>query len=189
MSIKNLRDTIVPKSDQLNSEQLIAGSMTFAVTGVSRGSSAEQPISIAYAADPSRPFKPCKTMRKLLIKAWGEDGESWVGKSMTVYNDPDVKWAGESVGGIRISHLSDIPSDKIEVSLTATRGKKKLYTVLRLVDDTPAHKERLEAAAAISLEAFNAAWAETPRAVMLKLGKPWKEALVATIKPAEEAFE
>lgn len=189
MSVKNLRDTIVPKSDQLNSEQLIAGSMTFAVTGVSRCSGADQPVAISYAADPSRPFKPCKTMRKLLIKAWGEDGESWVGKSMTVYNDPDVKWAGESVGGIRISHLSDIPSDKIEVSLTATRGKKKLYTVLRLVDDTAAHKTRLEAAAAISLEAFNAAWAETPVPMMHKLGKAYKEKLLASIKPAEEDFE
>ena len=35
--ITNLRDTIVPKSDQLNSEQLIAGPMTITVTSVRRG--------------------------------------------------------------------------------------------------------------------------------------------------------
>ena len=70
-------------------------------------------------------------MRKLLIHAWGADGRAWPGKAMTIYNDPTVRFGGDDVGGIRISHLSDIERD-IKVSLTSTRGKKAKYEVKRL---------------------------------------------------------
>lgn len=129
--ISNLRDTIIPKSDQLNADDLIGVSRTIKVTGVSRGNN-ESPLNVHYAGDDGRPFKPCKTMRRLLIMAWGEDGNTWVNKSMTLYNDPEVRYAGKNVGGIRISHLSDIKG-RIEVNLTATRGSKKLYTIEPLV--------------------------------------------------------
>jgi hypothetical protein len=44
---------------------------------------------------------------------------------------PEVKFGGEDVGGIRISHMSDIERD-VRVSLTSTRGKKAKYEVKRL---------------------------------------------------------
>lgn len=125
--VTNLRDTIIPKSDQLNADDLVGTTMTITVNGVSRGN-AESPLIINYNNDGGRPFKPCKTMRKLLIVAWGENGNEWLGKSMTLYCDAAVKYGGKSVGGIRISHLSHI-NKRIEVNLTATRGKKQLYTV------------------------------------------------------------
>mgnify|MGYP006949695015 CR=1 FL=1 len=130
-NILNLKDTIIPKSDQLNSEQLLGSPMTIRVSGVSRGN-AEQPIIINYDGDNGRPYKPCKSMRKVLIFAWGEDGNQWIGKSMTVFCDQNVKWAGEKVGGIRISHLSDIERD-ISVALTATRGRKDTHIIKKLV--------------------------------------------------------
>lgn len=129
--VTDLRTTIVPKSDQLNSEQLITGPITVTVTEVNVSSSDEQPVVVHYENDGGRPFKPCKTMRKVLVLAWGEDGRAWAGKSMTLYNDPNVKFGGSEVGGIRISHLTDIERD-IRVSLTATKGKKALYEVKRL---------------------------------------------------------
>lgn len=128
--ISNLRGTIVPKSDQLNAEQLLGGPMTLTVTDVRLGSE-DQPVSIHYANDEGRPFKPCKTMRKVLIFAWGEDGRNWIGRTMTVYNDPAVRFGGMAVGGIRISHLSDIERE-ITVSLTATKGKKAMHTIAKL---------------------------------------------------------
>lgn len=130
-TIEDLRGTIVPKSDQLNAEQLLAGPMTITVSDVRLGSGEEQPVIVHYQGEDGRPYKPCKTMRKVLILAWGKDGREWVGRSLTLYNDPDVKFGGESVGGIRISHLSDIPQN-IDVSLTATRGKKAKYKIRRL---------------------------------------------------------
>lgn len=130
-TIEDLRPTIVPKSDQLNSDQLIAGPMTVTITDVRIGSSDEQPINVHYEGEDGRPFRPCKTMRKVLIFAWGPDGREWIGRSMTLYCDPQVKFGGDEVGGIRISHMSDIPDD-IEVKLTKTRGKKALHTIKRL---------------------------------------------------------
>lgn len=129
--VTDLRTTIVPKSDQLNSEQLITGPITITVAEVNVSSSDEQPVVVHYEGDAGRPFKPCKTMRKVLVLAWGEDGRTWAGKSMTLYNDPNVKFGGAEVGGIRISHMTDIERD-IRVSLTATKGKKALYEVKRL---------------------------------------------------------
>lgn len=131
-TVEDLRGTIIPKSDQLNAEQLLGGPMTVTVTDVRLGSGEEQPVVVHYEGENGRPFKPCKTMRKVLIHAWGADGRQWLGRSMTLYNDHTVKWAGEDVGGIRISHLTDIERD-IKVSLTTTRGKKAKYEVRRLV--------------------------------------------------------
>jgi hypothetical protein len=150
--ISDLRSTIIPKSDQLNSEQLIAGPITVTVTDVRIGG-AEQPISVHYEGEAGRPYKPCKTMRKVLIFAWGPDGREWVGKSMTLYNDPQVKFGGDEVGGIRISHMTDIERN-IQLSLTATRGKKALHTIKRLeVQAAPTLDEVLKAIAAATNKA------------------------------------
>jgi hypothetical protein len=66
---------------------------------------------------------------------------------MTVYNDPQVKFGGAEVGGIRISHLSDIDRP-IQVSLTATRGKKALHRIDPMkVDTGPALADVLAAIA------------------------------------------
>lgn len=129
--ISSLSDTIIPKSDQLNADQLLGGAMTVTVTDVRRGQSDDQPVIIHYQGDEGRPYKPCKTMRKVLIFAWGDDGHAWIGRSMTLYNDPEVKFGGVKVGGIRISHMSHIDRD-IGLSLTSTKGKKQSYTVHKL---------------------------------------------------------
>jgi hypothetical protein len=134
---RDLRPTIVPKSDQLNSEQLLTGALTIKVSGVTVTNSAEQPVTIHYKGDDGRPYKPCKTMRKVLILAWGHDGSEWAGKSMTLFHDPAVKFGGQSVGGIRISHVSHIERD-IAVALTATKGKKTLHTIKALKVVKPA---------------------------------------------------
>jgi hypothetical protein len=126
--VTDLRSTIIPRSDQLNSEQLLGGPMIITVSDVRAGGGEEQPVSIFYEADPGRPYKPCKTMRKVLILAWGPNGTEWIGKSMELYCEPSVKFGGEVVGGIRISRLSDIPRD-IKVSLTATKGRKAMHEI------------------------------------------------------------
>ena len=132
IDVSNLRPTIVPKSDQLNADQLVGGPMTVTVSEVRVTTSDDQPVIVHYEGENGRPFKPCKTMRKLLIFAWGEDGRAWAGRSMTLYHDPSVRFGGSEVGGIRISHMSDIEGP-IRVNLTATKGKKALHTIEPLV--------------------------------------------------------
>ena len=169
--VKNLSDTIIPKSDQLNSEQLLSGPMTIRVTDVRRGSGDDQPIVVHYEGEGGRPYKPCKSMRKVLIFAWGEDGNEWVGKMATLFNKRDVKWGGVEVGGIRISHLSHIKGD-ISLSLTATRGKKEAFVIKKLdaSDPVQASKLRLEAAAREGMDALKAAWSATPAADKRAIG-------------------
>ena len=124
--ISDLAATIVPKSDQLNADDLLTGPLTVTVTGVSAHDAADQPISVHIEGQ--RPYKPCKSMRRVLITAWGKDGRVWAGRSMTLYCDPDVMFGGVKVGGIRISHMSHIERE-LAMSLTATRGKKASYKV------------------------------------------------------------
>ncbi len=128
IDLTDLRPTITPKSDQLNAEQLIGGDMTITVTDVRASESGEQPVSIYYENDQGRPFKPCKTMRKVLIFAWGENATLWAGRSMQLFNDPAVKFGGVEVGGIRIRALSHIDKP-LSLNLTSTKGKKSAHRI------------------------------------------------------------
>lgn len=136
MSVDNLRDTITPKSDQLNADDLLGRTITLEVTAVKRGNSAEQPVFIEYVDGNGKPYKPCKSMRRVLIHAWGDDGHKWVGKKMMLYCDPEVKFGGIKVGGIRISHVSHIDRDLV-MTLTASKGNRTPYDVKVLLESYP----------------------------------------------------
>lgn len=128
----DLRKTIIPKSDQLNADDLIAGPRTIKIIDVKEGDSEQQPVSIYFDGDDNKPYKPCLSMRRLLVQVWGHEGKSYIGKSMTLFLDPSVKWAGVEVGGIRISHVSDI-TEPTDVLLTVSKGKRRPYTVQPLI--------------------------------------------------------
>lgn len=134
----NLATTIIPKSDQLNADDLLSGPRTITITGVETGSSQEQPVFIRYEGDNGRPYKPCKSMRRVLVAAWGSDGSAYIGRRLTLYCDPSVTFGRETCGGIRISHASNIDAP-LEIALTVTRGKRKPYRVepLPTVQQTP----------------------------------------------------
>lgn len=135
--MSDMRQAIIPKSDQLNADDLIAGPMTIRITGVTI-KSGEQPVSIHFEGDNGKPYKCCKSMARILVSAWGADSKKYVGRSLTLYRDPAVKWAGLEVGGIRISHMSDI-ADDMTMALTVTRANKKPFTVRPLKQSaTPA---------------------------------------------------
>ena len=134
--VTNLRDTILAKSDQLNADDIIGTGITITVTAVKRGDSAEQPVVIHYNGDNGRPYKPCKTMRRVLIAGWGENGAAWIGRSMTLYNEPSVKFGGVAVGGIRISHMTDI-GNGISMATNASKGKKKEVIIQPLKAQAP----------------------------------------------------
>lgn len=139
----DVSDTIIPKSDQLNADDLIAGPITVTVQGVSAGPS-DQPVHIKIDGG-RQPYKPCKSMRRVLVRCWGKDASQWVGKSMRLFCDPTVRWAGKEVGGIRISHLSHI-DDEMNLMLTVTRGTRNEYTVRPLRDDSAALASKIEQA-------------------------------------------
>lgn len=124
----DMTQTIVPKSDQINADSLIGGPKTYTVERVSANEgSAEQPINIKFEGEPLV-FRPCKSMRRVLVKIWGADASKYAGRSMTIYRDPKVKWGGMEVGGIRISHMTGIEKPET-MALTETRSARKPYTV------------------------------------------------------------
>lgn len=135
----DLTSTIVPKSDQLNAEDLLAGPVTVTVESVT-GGSAEQPVNVNLREFPGRPYRPSKTQRRVLVKLWGAESAAYAGRRMTLYRDPDVKFGGIKVGGIKISHLSHI-EQRATLVLTETKGKRAPHVVEPLPDATPAPSE------------------------------------------------
>lgn len=127
----DLSETLAPKSDQVQADDLIAGPRTVTVTEVRKGSP-EQPVDV-FLAEFDRPYRPGKSMRRVLVAAWGAEAAAYVGRRMTIFNDPAVKWGGVAVGGVRISHLSHIDKP-LSIALTVTRGKRAPFTVQPLPD-------------------------------------------------------
>jgi hypothetical protein len=104
-----LRDTIEPKSDQLNYDDVMTSPITVKVVGLKMGNQ-EQPVIIEIEENGKRlrPYKPCKSMRRVLIGAWGDKGKAWIGQSMTLFGNPEITFGGKAVGGIQISHMTGI---------------------------------------------------------------------------------
>ena len=127
--------TTAPKSDQQNFDDYAAGSRTVTITEVKPGTE-EQPVEVHLAEYPGRPYKPSKSMRRVLVAAWGPESTPWVGRRMTLVGDPTVKFGGQTVGGIKISHLSHI-TKPLNLSLTVTKGKRAAHTVQPLPDVAP----------------------------------------------------
>ena len=171
----DMSKTVVPKSDQMNADDLISGPVTLTITAISATESSDQPISISFDGDNNRPYKPCKSMRRVMIACWGNKGQDYVGNSMTLFNDPTVKWAGKDIGGIRISHMSHIPAEK-EVLLTTTRGARKPYLVQPLIMASPDDIQAGEEAANKGSEAYKSWLSNLPDDVK------------KTIKPFHKSF-
>lgn len=135
----DLSQTVAPKSDQMNADDLIAGPRTIRITRVSGNEgNPEQPVNIFYEGDMGKPYRPCKSMRRVLIAVWGPDGSTYPGRSMTLYRDPTVAFGGMQVGGIRISHMTDLDKP-MTMALTASKANRKPYTVqpLKVAADAP----------------------------------------------------
>lgn len=149
----DITSTLAPKSNQLNTDDLIAGPRTITITKVSAGN-AEQPVAVAFEGDEGKPWYPCKSMRRVLVAAWGADASQYVGRRVTLFRDPEVTYGGIKVGGIRVSHLSDLDGP-LSIALTVTRQRRAPYKVQPLAaapvapaaDPVTPSKEEMVAAA------------------------------------------
>lgn len=112
------------KVDRVTGDNLIAGPRTITITSVEGEVYEGKPIaSLGFDGDEGMPYKPCKTMLRLIAAVWGPRTSQWVGKSMTLYRDPAVTFGALATGGVRISHMSDMDGDA-SVILTLKKGKK-----------------------------------------------------------------
>ncbi len=151
----DITSTTEPKSDQQNYDDYISGPKTVTIVEVKKGS-AEQPVELHLAEFPGRPYKPGKSMRRVLVTCWGAEASEYVGRQLTLYGDPTIKFGGQDVGGIRIAALSHITEAK-SISLTVTRGKRAPFVVKPIGAPDPApHLAALKGAA--TLDGLQAAW-------------------------------
>lgn len=170
---------IEAKSDQLNADDLMGGPRTITITRVSGTGSSDQPIAVHYEGGEGRPFKPCKTVRRLMMGAWGKEAAKYAGRSMTLYRDEKVAFGGLEVGGIRVSHMSHLEGKKT-LALLVTKGRKASFTILPLETEqsaAPTQADALEAienAAKGGMDALKAAWSQ-------KWMAPFRDALQADL--------
>jgi len=147
----DLSNTIAPRSDQLNADDFLGhGPKTIKITKVSL-KAGDQPVAISFEGDENKPYLPCKSMRRVLVQLWGGDGGTYIGRSMTLYRDENVKFGGANVGGIRISHLSDI-SEPVTLALTASKAKRLPYVVKPLAVSKQSKQERVKSAEELQSE-------------------------------------
>ena len=136
----DMSEHVQGKAEQLNADDLRDGPRIFTIEGVrdmkrERGDE-DQPIWIKLREWPL-PWKPCLTVRRQLKLMWGKKGSDYGGRRVELYRDPDVKFGGDTRGGIRIrnaSHLKKPWSD----TLPAAKGRVRRFTIGVLGDDPPA---------------------------------------------------
>jgi hypothetical protein len=130
----DLTESIAPKSDQLDAVDLLSGPRTFTIEKVS-ANNPEQPFNFHLAEFP-RVWRPGKSMRRVIVAAWGPDAAKYVGQRVTLFCDSSVQFGGEAVGGTRISHMTGIDKP-LKVPLLIKRGKSSMFTVQPLKASAP----------------------------------------------------
>lgn len=132
MNIANVRQS---NSQQINADDVLSRPVTVTVTGASEGTS-EQPVFVSVAEVQGKTYRPSLTMRKVLGAIWGDETDAWIGRRMTLFRNPEIKFGGATVGGLEISHMSGIDRP-VEVSVLEKRGKRKTCTIQPLPDAAP----------------------------------------------------
>lgn len=132
----DITDTLKADSTQLNAIDFAPGtSRTYTVDSVRvTPGTKDRPVNIRLAEDPDgREYRPSKGMRRILAACWGPDSDTWVGKRFTVYADPSVRYAGKQIGGLKVSHVSDIKAAK-KLPLRESESVTTLHTVEPLIE-------------------------------------------------------
>lgn len=133
----DITEALAPASDQLDAVELV-NPRTFTIdTGSGLGSRDGKTVAEIRLVDFPRVWRPSKGMLDVLAACWGTDAKQWVGRRVTVYNDPEVMFGRDRVGGIRISHLSHIDGPRTITIRGSGAGRKKQWPVEPLADDAP----------------------------------------------------
>lgn len=133
----DLTESIQARSDQINADDLVTGPQTYTIREVI-GGRAESPFDFMLV-ETDRAYRPSKTMRRVIVAAWGPEAKAYTGRRLTLYREPTIKFGGQTVGGIRVSHMSHI-EQRVEVMLQTSRGKREKFVVEPLPELTTAER-------------------------------------------------
>ena len=121
------------KSDRMTGDDLIGGPRTIKITAVTGAiEDGKKQAIIHFEGDAGKPFKPCKTMVRLMMAVWGKYASEYVGRFMTIYRDPEVTFGALATGGVRISHMSHMDGEA-QVIVSLKKGKKGAVKVKPLI--------------------------------------------------------
>lgn len=131
----DLTESLAAKSDQLNAVD-VPTPRTFTIEKITENrGNPQQPFNFHLVETPGRPWRPNKGMRRVVAKAWGEKdiGTRYPGRRVTLWCNPEVVYAGVAVGGLQVSHLSDI-DEPFTMPLRVSQKKVQQFTVQPLTD-------------------------------------------------------
>lgn len=140
---------LAPKSDQLDAIELVQP-RTFTVdTGSRVGQRDGRAVVEIRLVDLDRVWRPSKGMLDVIAACWGLDSSKWVGHRVTLYNDREVKFGPDKVGGTRISHISEIDGPRnLQIRGAGSSGRKQMWHVEPLPPLEPARDWAAEIALA-----------------------------------------
>ena len=160
-----MSDTTAVKSDQINAADLIGAPITVTITGVKIEKGIDQPVSMSLKETP-KVYRPCKIMRRVIVEMWGDAVGPYIGRSLTLYCDPNVRFGKDQPGGTRISHMSHIADERVLTTMVS-KGKfaphriKPLVTTAAVVATAPPDPMTIASAeAAMGVDSFRA-WFNT----------------------------
>lgn len=182
--MNDMSSVIVAKSDQWNADDFVEGPRTFTIEDVQIRPGTEQPVQIKLVGSPKF-FRPCKTVSRALVAAWGADANLYRGRSLTLYTDASVTWGGMKVGGIRVSHMSDL-AQPLVIALQEKKGSRKMTTVQPLTVERTAPALTVEDAELALRNAetesdLRAAWSS-------KAMRPYREQLQPVLEECKAKF-
>jgi len=152
--------SIAPKSDQWNADDLVSRTVTVTIESVVKGSN-EQPVDVRLVESPGKAYRPSKSMRRVMVEAWGMEASAYTGHKLTLFRNPKIKFGGMVVGGIEISHMSHI-TKPLKLNLTQKKGSKAYFTVQPLAD-APTAPAPIDVATITDLNDLAKLWKHAPR--------------------------
>lgn len=163
----DITDALAPTSDQLDAIELV-NPRTFTIDSGSRlGSRDGKTVAEIRLVGFPRVWRPSKGMLDVLARCWGTDGKAWAGRSVTLYNDPEVTFGKDKVGGIRISHLSHIDGPVTVMIRGRGQGARKIAWPVKPLTvaappPPPAAMSLEDVAATTDTDTLRTAWQGSP---------------------------
>ncbi|MBN8882988.1 MAG: hypothetical protein J0H73_11825 [Salana multivorans] len=135
----DITEALAPASDQLDAIELVEP-RTFEIAPGSRiGTRDGKTVAEVRLVDFPRVWRPSKGMLDVLAACWGKSMAGWAGRRVTLYNDPDVRFGADVVGGVRISRLSGIDAERtVMIRKAGGRPGQKVRWRVQPLPDAPA---------------------------------------------------
>lgn len=144
--MNDMSATIIAKSDQWNASDIVGQHIIGVIREVriKADKGDDQPVDILFEGE-KKAFRPCKGVRRLLVRAWGPDANEYIGKALEMFCDSSVTWAGKEEGGIRVSRMSHINAP-FTFAMRTSRQATKPYQIKPLKmeqrQDEPAPRQQ-----------------------------------------------